>query len=681
MPGDQMTRVILEEADSIYDSVTLRGALQNLPSRPLNVGVPVSTQLRESVVRMDAAQVEARMLAHYSSDFTINATPVTTARHPVRHAITPIPVSTEYPTGPESLGELVTSTRTTLQDLGASDRQHKVEDFLASNLGRELVACFGMTRVRAELLAGNPITLAVTFAQYSQPTLSVSHENKMIVAAALYSFVKLWPNARATAFRSPAFTLDLYWIYSVDLSMKFLLHPPVANGNQISFLSAPRNCVCQEAQDHSYMTAISYVDYAKDAAHFGRSHSVPGRKYYRTEGGSHDDRVPSIRVFTIDEVQFIYRADGIGIYRAFGAGEQCPVPARDIMYYAGRDSWCLTAQAERRIFGDPSDDDDSEDESGEEGMDEATLTMGDYHSSRGQLRGWGRSDDPLTIGIELECCCNEDDSRRAVIANILPELRKIVGPRGVFAERDGSLPSDTGFELVFGWASVADWTEAAPKICAILRDNNIEAYRGSNCGLHINVAIPENDAVKALIASLVFRDHLEHNGSFFWDTLARRKPNDWCRVPSNIAGNYQYGHHYAVSAGADLSNSSRDQTVISVRMFKSTSNDHALVASIQFVASAVAAACKFSAYRASSVLDVDFVNRFTTQRWVDYVLDHWSDYPQLIAYYRAYRAHKHTPAFGDFSVRRAATRVPIHEALKAQRVISTLQKAVTFGDR
>jgi len=298
--------------------------------------------------------------------------------------------------------------------------------------------------------------------------------------------------------------------------------------------------------------------------------------------------------------------------------------------------------------------DDDDDDRGD------SCQLGVYHSSREKLEGWGSDSNPLTIGIELECQAREYP-RSQTLRMILPAIREIVGDRSVFAERDGSLDDSSGFELVFGWASMNDWTRALPRICDVLRNAGVISYDGTNCGLHVNVAMPKCVAVPQLIYRLLYKDQKQNGGNHIWKALAKRIPNTYCHL-SNTNPEFN-NRHSAVARATDLSKgeSGYDQTVYSVRIFRGTINARRLVAAIQFCASAAAAACRSSGYVSAINVGDNYDEGFTPRYWQDFVLDNRNAYPELIAYMRRQNALKHTRLFSDFAIRRAEYRSnPVH---------------------
>lgn len=290
---------------------------------------------------------------------------------------------------------------------------------------------------------------------------------------------------------------------------------------------------------------------------------------------------------------------------------------------------------------------DDEDDGEDDGDDDNTAELHNYHATKSLLRGWTMAPDghpnvstgcwaPMTIGIELEV--EAEGSRYDTVAPLVCSLRDIIGQQSLFAEKDGSLDDNLGFELIFGWSDLPSWQRAMPRIGTALKEGEVISHdAGVHYGLHVNVAVINNIFVQSAITWFI--NHNDNAKLLF--ALARREPTPFCprehgrHSPStyhNAAVNFgdTAGVFKAPSAGTNVDCNSK---IASFRLFRGTINPVRLMADIEFCHSLVSAATAYS-YTLDGPLEAGTFNGFTMRYWQTHVLKNITRYPTLVNYLR-----------------------------------------------
>lgn len=329
-------------------------------------------------------------------------------------------------------------------------------------------------------------------------------------------------------------------------------------------------------------------------------------------------------------------------------------------------------------YSEPQDRDDDDRDYDDDSTDELYR----YHSTKGMLRGWTMAPDgqpristgcwaPLTIGIELEV--ESEERRRDTVAPLVHSLRDVIGSDSLYAEEDGSLDDESGFELIFGWSDLPSWQRAMPRIGTALKEGGVISHdAGVNYGLHVNVAVSDNICVQSAITWFINHDATAK----LLFALARREPTHYC--PREHGKYYPTDSHNAAvnfgnTAGVFRANTNGtnvdcNSTIASFRLFRGTINPVRLMADIEFCHSLVSAATAYSyTIDDDATLEAKLFMGFTMRYWQTHVLKNITRYPTLVNYLRHWdkmnvlrvaSARRHG-AFTDFAMTRFISQYPM----------------------
>ena len=343
----------------------------------------------------------------------------------------------------------------------------------------------------------------------------------------------------------------------------------------------------------------------------------------------------------------------------------------EVHYYRDRDGDWYT---ERQSNDDEDDDEDRD-----------SPELHGYHTTKRMLRGWTMAPDgqptittgcwaPMTIGIELEVETKHGYDRCDTVAPLVYALRNTIGAQSVFAERDGSLDADKGFELIFGWSDLPSWQRAMPRVGAKLKDGDVISHdAGNSYGLHVNVAVTKNLVVQAAITWFINNNA---NSALLF-ALARREATSFCPRASGLyypTDSHNAAVNFGNTAGQFMPDASGkaidcDSTIASFRLFRGTTSPVRLMACIEFCHSLVSAATAYSYQFAGAGtypdLSEDMFKGFGLRYWQTHVLKNITRYPTLVNYLRGWdtkyvrnTVRKHG-AFSDYALTRFVSRHPM----------------------
>lgn len=373
--------------------------------------------------------------------------------------------------------------------------------------------------------------------------------------------------------------------------------------------------------------------------------------------------------------------------------EHVPVWVAENRYYQDDDGdW----------YSEPQDNDDDASGTG-------SPELHGYHTTKSLLRGWTMAPDgaptvttgcwaPMTIGIELEVEADGSYGRGDTVENVVAGLRRIIGNQSLYAEEDGSLDDEKGFELIFGWTDLQSWQRAMPRIGTVLQNGDIISHDADgNYGLHVNVAVTNDYIVQCAITHFI---NNTANDRLLY-ALARRESGYYCERVSGAwrpADEHRSAVNFGDTPGVFSSNPAGKvidckSTIASFRLFRGTTSPVRLMADIEFCHSLVAAATEYSYRWASVMQDVHrgMFTEFTSRYWQNYVLKNITRYPTLVHYLRAWDERKHSQdsyrhhAFSDYVLTRFVSQYPMglltgaHADGLDKRALSALKTPKNFS--
>lgn len=192
-----------------------------------------------------------------------------------------------------------------------------------------------------------------------------------------------------------------------------------------------------------------------------------------------------------------------------------------------------------------------------------------------------RKDHKLFYGIELEVCANRG------LEDSVKHTLDLLGEENIIIKHDGSLPDDSGYEIVTAPMSYNRHHEFWRKFFEVERDGkhyakDLSSFNTDCCGIHIHIS---RDALQlADICKIVFFVNEPTNTPFI-NFIASRGSNDYAQIKRKSLGDLQ-----SISKFGRLGYNDRYEAVnlcndntIEIRVFKGTVEQISFFKNLEFV--------------------------------------------------------------------------------------------------